>query len=171
MKSVFWSPVLYLSLLTLILFLMGLPGLYLRQAEQAGWLGLVGFFLLLISSLMQISVGSFFTEVLPLFAQKAPALIGQTPTGIALMGLGGTLVGLIGMVLLGISVIRSKVFPRLAGMLIIVIGILNLVGGSGMGLIAALVGLLSALLGVIAYGQIATRLLSHPKTEAVAPAV
>ena len=66
---------------------------------------------------MQVSLSSFFTEVLPLLAQKAPDLIGsgKTPPAIALMGLGGTVLNVLGTILLGSSVIRSKVFPRLTG--------------------------------------------------------
>jgi hypothetical protein len=55
--------------------LLGIAGLYARQAEEAGWLGLVGF--LLFSLWLVLVPGFTFFEafILPLLAADAPAFM------------------------------------------------------------------------------------------------
>src|SRR5919112_5177477 len=44
-----WAIIQSLKLIMCLLFLLGIAGLYARQVEEAGWLGLVGFLLLSLS--------------------------------------------------------------------------------------------------------------------------
>src|SRR5437667_8522752 len=41
--SPLWQPILLMMVLGLLLIVGGLPGMYARQAERAGWPGLIGF--------------------------------------------------------------------------------------------------------------------------------
>jgi hypothetical protein len=53
-----WMPVQLLIFVGSLLVLMGLPAMYVRQARQAGWLGLIGFILTFLAGLI-ISVGGW----------------------------------------------------------------------------------------------------------------
>ncbi len=120
-----WLLVTLVIVIGLLLFVIGLPGMYLRQAERAGVLGLVGFILVFFGSLL---AGAFFTlrvTVFPLLAQVAPKLLeGEIlPGGMFLLLLVFSLLDMIGAILLGIAIMRAHVFPRLAGVLLIIAGI------------------------------------------------
>jgi len=120
-----WLLVTLVIVIGLLLFVIGLPGMYLRQAERAGVLGLVGFILVFFGSLLS---GAFFTlqvTVFPLLAQVAPKLLeGEIlPGGMFLLLLVFSLLDMIGAILLGIATMRAHVFPRLAGVLLIIAGI------------------------------------------------
>jgi hypothetical protein len=125
-----WLLVTLVIVISLPLFAIGLPGMYLRQAGRAGVLGLVGFILVFFDFLL---AGAFFTlqvTVFPLLAQVAPKLLeGEfLPGGMFLLLLVFSLLDMIGAIVLGIATIRAHVFPRLAGVLLIMAGI-------GMGLL------------------------------------
>jgi hypothetical protein len=70
-----WAIIISLKLAMCFLFLLGIAGLYLRQAEKAGWLGLAGFFLFSLSWALQS--GFVFAElfVLPPLATAAPQFV------------------------------------------------------------------------------------------------
>ena len=128
-QQVLSLPWLLLTLITLIgslLFVIGLPGMYLRQAERAGSLGIIGFILLFFAILLQ---GATFSTVqviiLPFLAQKAPQFMGgnSLPAGAFLLLLVSGLMQIIGAILLGIATMRAHVFPRWTGILLIVAGV------------------------------------------------
>ena|SRR5258708_1842592 len=84
-----WLLVTLVSLIGLLLFVIGLPGMYLRQAGRAGVLGLVGFILVFFGSLLQGAFSTLQATVLPLLAQVAPKLLeGET---LPLLASNGTL--------------------------------------------------------------------------------
>jgi hypothetical protein len=99
-----------LLLLSAILLLLSLPAMYARQANAAGWLGLIGHVLLQ-------------TGVLLLIVLAAPSLIypslklipGENPV-LFLLGIALTL----GLLLTGIATIQAGIFPRAAGILLLV---------------------------------------------------
>ena len=121
-------PWLLMNLVVIIgslLFVIGLPGMYLRQAGLTGVLGLLGFILAFFGSLL---AGAFFTleaTVFPLLAQVAPNLLegDLLPGGMFLLLLVFSLLNMIGAILLGIATMRAHVFPRLAGVLLLIAGI------------------------------------------------
>ena len=121
-----WQLVILSVLIGSLLFVIGLPGMYLRQASRAGTLGLVGFILLFLGILLQ---GTVFSTVqiiiLPFLAQKAPHLTGgnSMPFSAFLLLIVSGLMYMVGAILLGIATIRTHVFPRWAGILIVVSGI------------------------------------------------
>jgi hypothetical protein len=125
-----WLLVTLVIVIGLLLFVIGLPGMYLRQAGRTGVLGLVGFILVFFGSLL---AGAFFTlqvTVFPLLAQVDPKLLeGELlPGGMFLLLLVFSLLDMIGAILLGIATMRAHVFPRWTGVLLIIAGI-------GMGLL------------------------------------
>src|SRR5215212_7397362 len=72
-----WAIVHSLATATCFLFLLGITGLYARQVEEAGWLGLAGFLLFSLFSLSWVLTAPFtFVEtfILPQLATEAPKL-------------------------------------------------------------------------------------------------
>src|SRR5580658_3059489 len=70
-----WATITSLKLGMCFLFLLGIAGLYARQVEKAGWLGLAGF--ALFSGSWALQSGFVFTEVfiLPPLATAAPQFV------------------------------------------------------------------------------------------------
>jgi hypothetical protein len=70
-----WLFVHILATTMCFFVLLGLAGLYARQAEKSGWLGLVGFFLYSLSWVL--TLGYTFAEVfiLPLLATQSPTFV------------------------------------------------------------------------------------------------
>jgi len=111
-----------------LLALLGITGLYARQVDQAGWLGLVGY--LLFSLFWAFSVAFHFTEAVitpalvglaPKFVEGAVGMVSGAPSEVSLgslpvvynlVGLGGYLLGGL---LFGIATFRAGVLPRWAG--------------------------------------------------------
>lgn len=125
-----WASVHVLACTTAFLGLFGLTGLYVRQAEQAGWLGLAGFVLLSLWLGLVLCFSFIETFVLPFLATAAPRVVeglmamftvpiegidlGVLPT---LWLVSGPLY-ILGGVLFGIATFRAGVLPRWAGALL-----------------------------------------------------
>ena len=110
--------------------LFGMAGLYARQVEESGWLGLIGF--LLFTVWMTLVCGLSFVEafILPKLATESPAFIagwmgmfsgipsavdlGVLPT---LWNISGPMY-ILGPLLFGIATFRARVLPRWAGVLL-----------------------------------------------------
>ena len=155
-RSPLWSTYYSLFFVALALILLGLPALYLRQAgRRGGVLGLVGVFLIVLGNFLLMAMIGYFVSILPLLAAKAPQVINAAfESGFGIFPLGGTAFGLIGLILLGIAVIRARVFPPFVGILLIASVVLSLVAfflQSG-DLLAAIIGLLGTASAAIAYG-------------------
>jgi len=109
--------------------MLGIAGLYAKQVEKSGWLGLVGY--LLFSGFWAFSVALHFIEafISPVVATVAPkfveGLLGMVNGHATEINLGalptvyGLLIGLgmyvIGGLLFGIATFRARVLPRWAG--------------------------------------------------------
>src|SRR6266852_4008578 len=159
-RSPLWSTYYSLFFVALALILLGLPALYLRQAgRRGGVLGLVGVFLIVLGNFLLMAMIGYFVSILPLLAAKAPQVINAAfESGFGIFPLGGTAFGLIGLILLGIAVIRARVFPPFVGLLLIASVVLSLVAfflQSG-DLLAAIIGLLGTASAAIAYGWAGT---------------
>ena len=126
----FWTTIMVLKLIMCFLFLFAIVGLYARQVEETGWLGLAGAFLFSLCWMLQI--GYVFTElsILPVMATAAPAfvdsflgIVNGTPGEMAIGALGPVygvlgILYLLGGLCLGIAILRAGVLPRwLAGLL------------------------------------------------------
>ena len=116
--------------------LFGMAGLYARQVEETGWLGLAGF--LLFTAWMTLVCGFSFVEafILPQLATESPAFVagflgmfsgapseinlGILPT---LWNLSGPMF-ILGPLLFGIATFRARVLPRWAGALLALTAVL-----------------------------------------------
>jgi hypothetical protein len=124
-----WAIVHYLSIVMDILAMLGIAGLYARQVEKSGWLGLTGY--LLFSGFWAFSVALHFIEafISPVVATEAPkfveGLLGMVAGHASDINLGALptvyalLIGVVGYVLggflFGIATFRARVLPRWAG--------------------------------------------------------
>jgi hypothetical protein len=124
-----WAIVHYLSIVMDILGMLGISGLYARQAGKSGWLGLAGY--LLFSGFWAFSVALHFIEAFiePVVANVAPkfveGLLGMVTGHANEFNLGalptvyGLLIGVVGYVLggllFGIATFRAGILPRWAG--------------------------------------------------------
>lgn len=132
-----WAVIISLKLAMCLFFLVGITGIYARQAEKAGWLGFAGFALLIVSFWLQ--TGFVFVElfVLPVVAASLPGFV-DSALGIAngqpgIMDIGAFLpaygvVGicyLLGGVLFGIATVRAGVLPRWPAILLAVAAIIT----------------------------------------------
>jgi hypothetical protein len=137
-----WAIVHYLGVAMCFLGLLGLVGLYARQVEAAGWLGLVGY--LLFSLFWALTLAFQFIEALisPVLATEASKFVegflgivtgassemnlGALPTVYMLTGL----LYLLGGLLFGIATFRTGILPRWAAGLLAVGIVLPLLGSS-----------------------------------------
>ena len=110
--------------------LFGMAGLYARQVEESGWLGLAGF--LLFTAWMTLGGGFSFVEafILPRLTTESPAFVAgllgmfssipsQVDLGIlpTLWNISGPMF-ILGPLLFGIATFRARVLPRWAGVLL-----------------------------------------------------
>jgi hypothetical protein len=122
-----WAIIQSLKTSMCIFGLLGLTGLYARQANEAGWLGLAGY--LLFGLFFAHTLPLAYTEafILPLLATEAPTFVegflgifnghpvqmnlGALPT---LYALAGSVGYVLGGLLFGIATFRASILPRWA---------------------------------------------------------
>jgi hypothetical protein len=118
------APFVFTFLLYLIgtvLLLVGLVGLYIRQSEASGILGLVGFAAAFLGEALVL--GAVWTElfVAPFLANAAPAVLDAGPTGTLAVGFILTFaLGALGWLLFGLAALRARVYPRAAAIALMV---------------------------------------------------
>jgi hypothetical protein len=96
-------------LLSSILLLLSFPGMYMKQANSAGWLGLAGFALLQTGMLLLVVMAS--TPLL------YPSIKVPSGENIVVFLLGIALI--FGLFLTGIATIQARVFPLWSGILLL----------------------------------------------------
>ncbi|HEY6410483.1 MAG TPA: hypothetical protein VIY29_23785 [Ktedonobacteraceae bacterium] len=130
--SPMWFPANLLILVGALLVTLGLPGMYARQAERAGKLGLIGFTLtFFVGLLFNVASGAIETFMFPTLAANVATrllLAGHPPATYGRLILVALLLELVGPILLGIATLRAKVFPSWTGWLLIATPVLVLVG-------------------------------------------
>lgn len=120
-----WAIIMPVKFAMCLLFLLGLTGLYARQANKLGWIGLVGY--LLFSLSWAVNLALIFAEafILPKLATVAPQYveslltlangssaemsIGALP---AIYGVSGFLGYMLGGLLFGMATFRADILPR-----------------------------------------------------------
>jgi hypothetical protein len=137
-----WTPIHAVLTVSYMLFLFGLVGFYLAQADQAGRPGSIGFVLTFFGTLLLMAQVVVAAWVLPVIATQPSApktafemfdLAGPLPAFSAVVFAAYVPAG-IGLVLLGIATMRAGVLPRWAGLLLIIGTVLDfavLVGAPG----------------------------------------
>jgi hypothetical protein len=121
-----WAFVHVLTLGVSFFGLLGLTGIYARQAEDTGWLGLAGFLLLGLWLVLLPGFTFFEAFILPMLATDAPTFaesflgiftgsaggteFGALATGWTLMGV----LYLLGGLLFGAATLRAGILPRWA---------------------------------------------------------
>jgi hypothetical protein len=127
-----WAIVHVLASAMSFFGLLGMAGLYARQAEKSGWLGLAGYSL--FSLWLVLTMGFTFAEtfILPVLATGTPTFVqgflgmftgsaGEINLGVlpTLWTLTGPLY-IFGGLLFGIATFRARILPRWAGVLLAV---------------------------------------------------
>jgi hypothetical protein len=142
--------------------LFGLFGLFVRQAQRGGIMGLLGFFFTFLGFLfVYVVAGFFFGTLLPYLAAKGATSFADPFSMVMPYGLIGGILILVGTILLGITIIRAKIFPRLTGIFLIVGGILTPASILGLNLIVSLIGSVSLILLALGFTWIGSLLFSQ----------
>jgi hypothetical protein len=127
-----WAIITPVKTAMAMLFLFGITGIYARQVRETGWLGLVGFLLLILSWMLNLSYIFAETFIIPLLTTTSPTLIdgffgivNGHPVDINLGALPGIFgfVGItymLGGLLFGIATFRAGILPRWAAGLLAV---------------------------------------------------
>jgi hypothetical protein len=138
-----WALAHYVSMVMDFLGLLGITGIYARQVEKSGWLGLAGY--LLFSLFWAVTFAFHFAEafISPILATEAPrfvagflGIITGAPSELNLgalpviYGLNGFVGYLLGGLLFGIATFRAGILPRWAGGLLAVGIVLPVLGSS-----------------------------------------
>ena len=98
-----------LFLIASILLLVSLPGMYARQADASGWLGLAGY-ILLQAGIVLLILPSATPLLYPSFQQPSGENIYVFVLGIALT---------LGLLLTGLATTQAGIYPRGAGILLL----------------------------------------------------
>ncbi|MFC5467305.1 hypothetical protein ACFPPD_01145 [Cohnella suwonensis] len=127
-----WAIVHSLATAMCFFFLLGITGLYARQVDKVGWLGLAGFVLLSFWAVITATFTFAEVSILPLLATEAPMLAegfigiftssaGETNFGVLanIWTLTGPLY-ILGGLLFGIATFRAGILPRWAAVLLAV---------------------------------------------------
>ena len=169
-----WVPLWSINFIGTTLLLLGLPGLYFYQAQRVGLLGLLGWVMTFCGYVCILAIIFYYIVLLPFIVQNAPVTLKNTftPT-MGVFFLGGGTVQCLGLICLGIATIRAKVFARLAGVFLLVGGLL-LPTTIGFNLFLTLLGLLSTLLisfgsGWIGYDLLVRSISSDQKHLTIRP--
>lgn len=134
-----------------MLVLLGLPGVYVRQAPRAGILGLLGVLCLWYITLFQGVLIPFTTiMIIPaLAANTVPLAFATTPPPTwDIFGLVSLAAQVLGILLLGLGTLRAGVFPRWTAWLLIATWVLGLV--SHLPFVPDALSGLPAILGLVA---------------------
>jgi hypothetical protein len=133
-ESIKTAPATLYNILKLsgfVLLLLGLVGLYARQSVAGRILGLIGFLVAFLGTLLVAGDWWFETFAAPWLADVAPQALEGTPSGTLIAGgVTGFALFAIGWVLFGIASFRTRVFPRWAAIVLIVGGVLGFLAGT-----------------------------------------
>ncbi len=111
------------NLLALVLLLIGLVGLYARQSEAAGLLGLVGFLVAFLGTALATGFRWAILFMAPSLAVAAPGFLNEgPPPGFFLM----LITFAVGWLLFGVATLRARVYPRAPAITLIVGAVLSL---------------------------------------------
>jgi len=155
-----------------LLVLLGLPGMYVRQAQRAGILGLLGFLFVSYIIVLQGVIVPFTSVTIVPTLVNHPAtrslLNDQSAFSFGPFFLVSTVAQTVGILLLAIATLRAKVFPRWIGWLFIATLVLGVV--SFLPFVPNFLGNLAPVLGSVAIAGVGYALLSPERLEHMQPA-
>ncbi len=108
---------------SLVFMIPGLFALYARQLEETGGLGLIGSILLFIGHAGFLGVVYFELFVVPMLAAKTPEILKDGLIGVGALRVALPVTGvlfILGYLLFGIAMIRARILPRWACVLLMV---------------------------------------------------
>ena len=115
-------------LVPVALMILGLVGLYVRQAEQAGTLGLIAFVVAFSGTVLVFGLQWSAAFIGSWLAGAAPELLDTEPAGLLAAGfMISFLLLALGWLLFGLASLRARVFPRGAALLLVVGAVLSFV--------------------------------------------
>lgn len=136
-----WVNVHIVAMLMTVFGAIGLTGLYIRQIDRFGWLGLAGFVMLNIWFALVLCFSFVESFILPAVATELPVFVegflgmfSSIPSAIDL-GILPTLwlisgpLYILGQLSFGIATFRAGIFPQKAGALLALSGIMTPMGG------------------------------------------
>lgn len=123
-----WVILSVLALVGVVLISLGLVGLYARQAEQTGTLGLVAFLVAFSGTAMLFGFGWAGAFFVPALAEAVPDSLDTLDAGVLMVGVILTF-GLfaLGWLLFGLASLQARVLPRGAAVLLMVGAVLAFV--------------------------------------------
>ncbi len=134
-----WAIITTLKTVMCLFGLFGIAGLYARQVEKSGWLGLVGYLLLTIFYAIQMCFAFIEPLILPLLATESPKFVAgflgiltSTPSEVSLGAIPAVngflaVLYLLGTLLFGIAIFRARILSRWAAGLLAVSGPLAII--------------------------------------------
>lgn len=111
-----------LFLLGTVLVLFGLFGLYERQSDAAGPLGVVGFLVAFLGTALAVGASWVAVFIDHLVAAEAPALLDAGPPLGLILSYG---IFAVGWLLFGVATLRAHIYPRWAALLLMVGAVLG----------------------------------------------
>jgi hypothetical protein len=125
-----WLPAHLMPNVGAIVALFGLIGVFARQFRTAGWLGVVAFVASIIGTASFVSGLMIEAFIIPYMSMAFPEVVQDDtpPPGIGEAFLVIRMLFMLGFILLGLAVMRARVFPRGVGVLLIVATLLNSFG-------------------------------------------
>jgi hypothetical protein len=113
-----------LALLAMFALLLALTGLSARQAPAAGQLGLIGYVVASLGTLLVAGDWWYEAFIGPVLREQAPELLATAVSGSILIGLAVTSGAFAaGWVIFGLATLRAGVFPRGAAVLMTIAGV------------------------------------------------
>ena len=113
-----------LALLAMFALLLALTGLYARQVPESGKLGLVGYLVAFLGTMLVAGNWWYEAFIGPALREQAPEILTTAPGGSILIGAAITSVTFAaGWVTFGLASFRAAVFPRRTAILLTIAGV------------------------------------------------
>lgn len=124
-----WALIHYATPVMLLLFLVGILGIYARQVEETGWLGIVGLIVLSLGLLITAALAFVEAFIEPLLTDTGAAvvegLLGMVEGSGSAVDLGAisalwsvsSVLFPLGCLIFGVAVFRARILPRWAPLL------------------------------------------------------
>lgn len=121
-----WVWIAFVAFIGVIFMIFGFLAVYSRLYAESGWIGFVGFLLVELAYFMQACKVSWELCIYPVLASSQAAMpllrdsILRHSTLYAEFRIAADIVILLGIIFFCLALVRTKVFPRIAGILIFI---------------------------------------------------